>query len=87
MERLGVDVVTHEGIDHAHPSMHGYSLFVNPSTSDVLCTATAEALAMGKTVVIPEHPSNTFFAQFTNCHMYTDTAEMVRLLNDALAEV
>lgn len=87
IDAAGLPITPHSAIDHANPAMHTYRVFINPSTSDVLCTATAEALAMGKTVVIPEHPSNTFFAQFTNCHMYTDTAEMVRLLNDALAEV
>ena len=65
--------------------MHGYRVFVNPSTSDVLCTATAEALAMGKKVVIPDHPSNAFFKQFSNTLMYTEPSEMVGLVREALA--
>ena len=78
-------ITMHGAIDHAHPSIHGYRLFVNPSTSDVLCTATAEALAMGKKVLIPRHPSNRFFEQFTNAHLYDDTSQMVPMLLDALA--
>jgi len=80
----GFPVTVHDGIDHAHPSLHGYRVFVNPSTSDVLCTATAEALAMGKKVLIPDHPSNTFFKQFSNTITYTDKAQMVPLLREAL---
>ena len=86
IDACGLPITPHAAIDHAHPAMHGYRVFVNPSTSDVLCTATAEALAMGKKVVIPDHPSNTFFKQFTNTYMYSDPAELVPLLAEALAE-
>jgi len=77
-------IIVHDAIDHAHPTLHGYRLFVNPSTSDVLCTATAEALAMGKKVLIPDHPSNIFFKQFSNTITYDDPSELKSLMNEAL---
>ena len=66
------------------PSLADYRVFVNPSTSEVLCTATAEALAMGKKVVIPDHPSNRFFAQFTNAVLYEGSDGLVPALTEAL---
>ena len=81
----GLPVVVHAGTDHAGEALHGYRVFVNPSTSEVLCTATAEALAMGKRVLIPRHPSNAFFEQFGNAVLYEERAQLVPLLRDALA--
>mmetsp|Transcript_21563 Transcript_21563/g.24518 ORF Transcript_21563/g.24518 Transcript_21563/m.24518 type:complete len:961 (+) Transcript_21563:237-3119(+) len=70
-------------VDHA--ILKQYTIFVNPSVSEVLCTTTAEALAMGKFVIIPVHPSNSFFMQFSNCLAYRNKLEFAANLSWALS--
>lgn len=67
-----------------HSLLGNYKTFVNPSTSEVLCTTTFEALAMGKFVIIPVHESNKFFLQFPNCLGYRNKWEFAANLRWAL---
>ena len=69
--------------DHAELT-NEYKIFVNPSITEVLCTTTAEATAMGKFVIVPDHPSNTFFHQFPNCLLYKSKMEFVDYLQYAI---
>lgn len=78
----------HPGIDHADTPIHGYGVLINPSTSDVLCTVTVEALAMGKHIVLARHVSNNFFERFKErCHFFEigDVKSFTKAVREALA--
>ncbi|KAK4268769.1 hypothetical protein QN277_022010 [Acacia crassicarpa] len=86
VKNLELVVRVHPARDHVDPIFHDYKLFLNPSTTDVVCTTTAEALAMGKIVVCANHPSNDFFKQFPNCKTYDGSNGFVTATVEAQAE-
>uniref|UniRef100_A0A2P2LGN4 Digalactosyldiacylglycerol synthase 2, chloroplastic n=2 Tax=Rhizophora mucronata TaxID=61149 RepID=A0A2P2LGN4_RHIMU len=86
VKKLELVVRVFPGRDHADPMFHDYKVFLNPSTTDVVCTTTAEALAMGKIVVCTNHPSNEFFKQFPNCRTYDNSKGFVEATRKALIE-
>lgn len=71
-------------VDHALLKGDSHMIFVNPSVSEVLCTTTAEALAMGKFAIVPVHPENYFFLENPNCLAYRTPYEFVANLQWAL---
>ena len=62
----------------------GYKILINTSRSEGLCTVTADALAMGKFVILPRHPSNAFFYPFKNALLYGTPEEFHAQLQYAI---
>eukprot|EP00913_Durusdinium_trenchii_P020386 g19150.t1 len=88
LSKDGPQLRVQPGIDHADAPIHGYGVLINPSTSDVLCTVTVEALAMGKHIVLARHVSNNFFERFKDrCHFFEigDVTSFTTAVKEALA--
>ncbi len=63
-----------------------YRVFLNPSLSEVLCTATAEALVAGRHVVLSDCPANEPFRRYPNTHFFATAEEAADALERAMAE-
>lgn len=57
-------------VDHALLK-ENQKIFVNPSLTEVLCTTSAEALAMGKFVILPVHPVSRAYLILFNLLLFS----------------
>jgi len=78
-------MVHHAGIRHDDVMLRNYSVLINPATSDVLCTVTMEALAMGKHVVLVQDPSNAFFMENFPNRTFAYDQDSVKSFSEAYA--
>jgi digalactosyldiacylglycerol synthase len=78
-----VNLIFHSEVEDPAISLNKYAIFINPSVSEVLCTTTAEAIAMRKIVIIPKHISNEAFYKFSNVLVYDNKFEFKMLLSQA----
>lgn len=62
-----------------------YKVMVNPSRSEVLCTATADALVAGRHVILPECPGNLPFKAYPNAHFYSNMEGAIKALERAVS--
>lgn len=86
-ESEDLDITFHGAKDHLDAELHAFRIFINPSTSDVVATTSAEALAMNKWLVCARHPCNAFFeANFHNALVYDDLDGFVQCVTRALTE-
>lgn len=84
--RHGVVPVQHGGTMRPWQALAQHRVFVNCSHSEVACTATAEALAMGKWAIVPRHASNRLFESFAGCLTYRNDSQFVACWRRAQAE-
>lgn len=64
-----------------------YRVMVNPSRSEILCTATADALVAGRHVILPDCPGNLPYKAYPNAHFYTELEGALEALEYALTTV
>jgi digalactosyldiacylglycerol synthase len=65
-ERRRLPLIFRGQVDHCSAQLQEYKVFINCCKKDVLATATAEAVAMNKWVLLPDVACNQFFKAFPN---------------------
>eukprot|EP00878_Enallax_costatus_P020021 GHUV01021149.1.p1 GENE.GHUV01021149.1~~GHUV01021149.1.p1 ORF type:complete len:249 (+),score=80.88 GHUV01021149.1:1142-1888(+) len=71
-ERRGLPLVFKGHADHSSTELQQYKAFINCCRKDVLATATAEAVAMNKWVILPDVACNQFFKAFPNVLLFNN---------------